>query len=65
VANNRLLRATMERLAAKQRLPVMIAQPKHTGDNAGMIAFAAWVDPLVTTNSNVSALSIEPSLALA
>jgi len=65
VANNRLLRAMMERLAAKQRLPVLIAQPKHTGDNAGMIAFAAWADPLATASTEFSALSIEPSLALA
>ena len=65
VANNQLLRATMARLAVKQRLPVLIAQPKHTGDNAGMIAFAAWIDPLASANSDLCALRIEPSLALA
>ena len=65
VANNRLLRSTMERLAAKQCLPVLIAQPKHTGDNAGMIAFAAWADPLAIASTDFSALNIEPSLALA
>ena len=65
VANNRPLRAAMEKLASKQRLPVLIAQPKHTGDNAGMIAFAAWVDPLATAKADLAALMIEPSLALA
>jgi len=64
VANNRPLRAAMERLGAKQRLPVLIAQPKHTGDNAGMIAFAAWADPYATGNTDFSALQIEPGLAL-
>jgi N6-L-threonylcarbamoyladenine synthase len=55
----------MEKLASKQRLPVMIAQPKHTGDNAGMIAFAAWADPHATANSDFATLKIEPSLPLA
>ncbi|MFT3782132.1 MAG: tRNA (adenosine(37)-N6)-threonylcarbamoyltransferase complex transferase subunit TsaD [Nibricoccus sp.] len=65
VANNRTLRAAMEKLGAKRRLPVLIAQPKHTGDNAGMIAFAAWADPTVTASVPAAALKIEPSLALA
>jgi len=65
VANNRPLRAAMEKLASKQGLPVMIAQPKHTGDNAGMIAFAAWADPHATANSDFATLKIEPSLPLA
>jgi len=65
VANNCILRAAMGKLASKQRLPVMIAQPKHTGDNAGMIAFAAWADPLATASLEIAALKIEPSLALA
>jgi len=65
VSNNRTLRAALERLSAGQRLPVLIAQPKHTGDNAGMIAFAAWADPLATASSGPGTLQIEPSLALA
>src|SRR5439155_11212303 len=44
VANNRTLRAALEAAAAKARVPFFAAQPKHTGDNAGMIAFAAWAD---------------------
>lgn len=65
VANNKTLRFAMENLARRKRLPVHIAQPKHTGDNAGMIAFAAWIDPLVVALDAPSALRIEPSLALA
>ncbi len=65
VANNRPLRVAMEKLASKQGLPVMIAHPKHTGDNAGMIAFAAWADPLARAKADLAALQIEPSLALA
>lgn len=45
VANNRTLRAAMGALAAKRGVPLLAAEPKHTGDNAGMIAFAAWADP--------------------
>ncbi|MCU0791891.1 MAG: tRNA (adenosine(37)-N6)-threonylcarbamoyltransferase complex transferase subunit TsaD [Opitutaceae bacterium] len=45
VANNRVLRAAMAELAARRGVPLLAAEPKHTGDNAGMIAFAAWADP--------------------
>jgi N6-L-threonylcarbamoyladenine synthase len=65
VANNRTLRAAMERMAARHRIPVFIAQPKHTGDNAGMIAFAAWIDPKINLVKEPGRLSIEPSLELA
>lgn len=64
VANNRPLRAAFERLASRARSPLFIAQPEHTGDNAGMIAFAAWADPAVHP-VGVAELAIEPSLALA
>lgn len=65
VSNNRALRGAMERLGARNRLPVLIAQPRHSGDNGGMIAFAAWVDPSVAAQPAPSALCIAPSLALA
>jgi len=64
VANNRTLRGAFERLASRARRPLFIAQPKHTGDNAGMIAFAAWADPAIEP-IDVPALAIEPSLELA
>ena len=40
------LRALLEREARAEGVPFFAAQPQHTGDNAGMIAFAAWVDPV-------------------
>lgn len=64
VANNRALRAAMEEIALQRGLRFLAAQPKHTGDNAGMIAFAAWVDP-ETEGSESLELSIHPSLPLA
>ena len=44
VANNRSLRQRLQVVADKSKLPLLIAEPKHCGDNAGMIAFAAWSD---------------------
>ena len=63
VANNRTLRAALATLAAGQGIPLLAAEPKHTGDNAGMIAFAAWTDPSVQP-APPPALTIEPSLTL-
>ncbi len=64
VAQNRPLRTALERLARERRVPLQLAEPRHTGDNAAMIAFAAWADPSVTPRP-LSALPVEPSLALA
>ena len=64
VANNRTLRAAFEAEAKRNRIPFFAAQPQHTGDNAGMIAFAAWAD---TTGVELEAsmrLSVEPSVAV-
>jgi N6-L-threonylcarbamoyladenine synthase len=44
VANNRTLRSRLAQVAQQRSLPLMVAEPKHCGDNAGMIAFAAWAD---------------------
>jgi N6-L-threonylcarbamoyladenine synthase len=65
VANNRVLRTALEAEARRASIPFLAAQPKHTGDNAGMIAFAAWAD-----HENVAAncgleLRIEPGAAVA
>jgi N6-L-threonylcarbamoyladenine synthase len=64
VANNRALREALAGVARRARVPLLAAEPRHTGDNAGMIAFAAWADPSVKPVA-LSDLSIEPSLALA
>jgi N6-L-threonylcarbamoyladenine synthase len=64
VANNRTLRTVLEEAAGRERLPFFAAQPKHTGDNAGMIAFAAWAGRAGTDTTSGLALRIEPGAAL-
>ena len=44
VANNRVLQDGLERIARDHGVGFHRAQPQHTGDNAGMIAFAAWIE---------------------
>jgi N6-L-threonylcarbamoyladenine synthase len=60
VANNRLLRAALEREAKRVGVPFMAAEPRHTGDNAGMIAFAAWAQP----ETSEGPLKIDPGVPL-
>ena len=66
VANNRTLQAGLATVAKAGNVPLLVAQPAHTGDNAGMIAFAAWAE---RESGGVSEdgfeLQIAPSLALA
>lgn len=64
VANNAGLRAALGAEAARERVAFFAAEPKHTGDNAGMIAFAAWADPAGTTRGPAAALRVEPSATL-
>ena len=63
VANNRTLRSTLQTLAKRQEMSFLAAEPRHTGDNAGMIAFAAWADPRANASSTEE-LAIAPSLPL-
>lgn len=65
VANNRTLRRMLENEARRARVPFLAADPRHTGDNAGMIAFAAWVDRAGTDRAAGLELRIEPGAALA
>ena len=44
VANNNLLRGELKKLAEENGMEFLAAAKKHCGDNAGMIAWAAWVD---------------------
>src|SRR6202008_878686 len=44
VPNNKTLRSAIEALARRRRARFLAAEPRHTGDNAGMIAFASWLD---------------------
>jgi N6-L-threonylcarbamoyladenine synthase len=64
VANNGPLRAALAATARDQGIPFHAAQPRHTGDNAGMIGFAAWCDPAGCASNEGEALTIAPSLAL-
>ncbi|HEY9248218.1 MAG TPA: tRNA (adenosine(37)-N6)-threonylcarbamoyltransferase complex transferase subunit TsaD, partial [Rariglobus sp.] len=64
VANNQTLRSALARVAKTEGIPLLAAQPKHTGDNAGMIAFAAWIDPTIRPAEPLAGLGIEPGLAL-
>ena len=52
----------MENLAKRYGIPCLLAQPKHTGDNAGMIAFAAYADRPALASER---FTIEPALKLA
>lgn len=64
VANNASLRDAMENLGKCHDLPVFLAQRAHTGDNAAMIAFAAWIDPDGTRADCGFDLSFSPNWAL-
>jgi len=61
VANNRLLRESVVKLAGQHGLPMLIAEPRHTGDNAGMIGFAAWADTHGVDRTSSVGLEIRPS----
>jgi N6-L-threonylcarbamoyladenine synthase len=64
VANNATLRSALEDVARRERIPFLAAQSRHTGDNAAMIAFAAWADRTGVDRSGVR-LKVSPAAALA
>jgi len=65
VANNQVLRAAFSALAKSQGLPLHIAEPRHTGDNAAMIAFAAWADAQHCVSFSTSQpVAFQPALTL-
>mgnify|MGYP001627502034 CR=1 FL=1 len=65
VANNRSLREALAAEAARARVLFLAAQPRHTGDNAGMIAFAGWMEPPGSEAERGLTLRIEPGAAVA
>jgi N6-L-threonylcarbamoyladenine synthase len=65
VANNGALRQAMSAEAHKAGLEFLAAAPRHTGDNAGMIGFAAWSDVDGTQSAAGYDLSVEPNAPLA
>jgi N6-L-threonylcarbamoyladenine synthase len=72
VANNKTLRNLFQSLAQAATLPLLLAQPKHSGDNAGMIAFAHYLGSLSSASTACPpsgyarqlSLTAEPSLTL-
>ena len=65
VANNRLLRERLATVAERQGVPLLAALPRHTGDNAGMIAFAAWMERERLVPGVAFDASIEPGAPIA
>ena len=64
VANNQVLRVAMARQADRFRVEFLAAEPRHTGDNAAMIAFAAWADTTGTKRISDWGLTVEPNAPL-
>ncbi len=65
VANNSRLRELFLELGNEWGIPSLIAERRHTGDNASMIAFASWLNPDLNHQPQQHApLGIEPSLRL-
>lgn len=63
VANNLKLREAVTAFSTKRGVPALVAQSRHTGDNAGMIAFGAWVDRSGVDRASGLRLSIAPDAA--
>jgi len=68
VANNRALRTAVSEAAQASGqgagIPVLLAESQHTGDNAGMIGFAAWADTHGVNRRDGLSLEICPGSAL-
>ncbi|MBL63426.1 MAG: tRNA (adenosine(37)-N6)-threonylcarbamoyltransferase complex transferase subunit TsaD [Opitutae bacterium] len=63
VSNNLVLRSRFDELGELHGLPCLVAEPRHTGDNAAMIAFLAQVDPTGLSDC-ADDLEFSPSLKL-
>jgi len=64
VSNNKALRTAINMLAERYNIPMLAPQPRHTGDNAAMIAFSAWAYPQGAEIIPAGQLDIDPSLRL-
>ena len=64
VANNQTLRNLFDELAQNNKIPLLAAEKKHTGDNAAMIAYAALVDPENTWLDQDGGLNVNPGLRM-
>lgn len=64
VANNKTLRKAFATVAIQRCLPLLVADPAQTGDNAGMIAFAAFLDSSGTVPDGAG-LQVKPNWKVA
>ena len=64
VANNGGLRSAIGAVARQGGAEFLAADPPHTGDNAGMVAFAAWTDAADAAGHSGSALRVDPGAYL-
>jgi len=64
VANNRRLRAVLAALAQRAGVAFLAADPRHTGDNAGMVGFAAWADAADAARFAGAGLAVDPGAYL-
>jgi len=55
VAHNRSLRQRLMAVAQAEGIPLLIAEPRYCGDNAGMVAFAALADKHLPESEAVKA----------
>lgn len=64
VSNNTRLRRAFEELSSDTGQRLFLARREHTGDNAAMIAFAAWADPHAALAERDDDLTIHPTREL-
>jgi N6-L-threonylcarbamoyladenine synthase len=64
VANNASLRSAIEATAKAAGARFLPAEPRHTGDNAAMIGFAAWIDAADAGRFTGSRLRVDPAAYL-
>jgi N6-L-threonylcarbamoyladenine synthase len=64
VGNNLGLRAAIKAAALAKGARFIAAEPRHSGDNAGMIGFAAWIDAADAGRYAGSGLRVDPGAYL-
>jgi tRNA N6-adenosine threonylcarbamoyltransferase len=64
VANNLALRSAIEAKARAAGARFLAPEPRHTGDNAAMIGFAAWIDAADAARHGGAALRVDPGAYL-
>jgi N6-L-threonylcarbamoyladenine synthase len=64
VANNSGLRSAIGAVARRAGALFLAPEPRHTGDNAGMVGFAAWIDAADAARFAGSALRVDPGAYL-